>query len=141
MKMRNRVLSLALLAILMVSLAMSVFASTKGGITPYYNNTSITETIFTINESGYAILTCTCRGYRGIVSKIVIDTKIEKQSGSSWVEVDGASWTDESTLYYCSKEHSIQLSARGTYKATVTYTVSGSGGADDVITREIEKTY
>lgn len=141
MKMRNRILSLALLAILMVSLATSAFASTEGGITPYLNNTSTIDTIFTINENGYAILTCNCRGYRGITTSIVVDSKIEKQSGSSWVQVAGASWTDTSSLYYCSKEHSIQLTSRGTYKATVTYTVSGSGGAADVIVAEIQKTY
>ena len=141
MKMRNRILSLALLAILMVSMATFAFASTDGGITPYFNNTSTTETIFTISESGVGTVAFTCRGYRGITTKIVAETKIEKQVGSSWIAVEGASWTDQSTLYYCVKEHSIQLSARGTYKATVTYTVSGSGGAADVIVAEIEKTY
>ncbi|MBE6673892.1 MAG: hypothetical protein E7596_02160 [Ruminococcaceae bacterium] len=141
MKMRNRILSLTLLAILMVSLAMSAFATTEGGITPYFNNMSTAEATFIIDENGIGTITYTCRGYRGITTSIVVDTKIEKQSGSSWVQVEGASWTDRSTLYYCINEHSVQLTEGGTYKATLTYTVSGSGGADDVITREIEKTY
>ena len=141
MKKRNRVLSLALLAVLAFSMAATAFASAGDGITPFYNNTSTTEAVFTIDENGLATVTFTVRGYRGITTKIVVDTKIEKKVGSSWVEVENASWTDQSTLYYCSKSHSIQLNASGTYKATLTYTVSGSGGATDVITREIEKTY
>ncbi|MBQ8145387.1 MAG: hypothetical protein IJ039_01255 [Clostridia bacterium] len=141
MKTRNRIISFAMLAILLFAMAAPAFASIEGGITPYYNNTNTTVATFIADENGLATVTYTCRGYRGITTKIVVDTKIEKLVGSSWEQVEGASWTDESTLYYCAKEHSIQLPTRGTYKATITYTVTGSGGVDDVIVREIERTY
>ena len=124
----------------MVSMVIPTLA-TENQASPFLNNTNTIQNAFVIDENGLAIVSFTCRGYRGITTSIVVDTKIEKQSGSSWVQVGGASWTDNSSLYYCVKEHSIQLESTGTYKATFTFTVSGSGGATDVITREIEKTY
>ncbi|MBQ7226687.1 MAG: hypothetical protein IJX02_08835 [Clostridia bacterium] len=140
MKMRNKVISLMAVVALMLAMALPVFA-VENGITPYYNNTASTEATFTIDENGLATIAFTCRGYRGTTSKIEVDTKIERQVGTSWVEVEGASWADESTLYYCSQSHSVELTQTGTYKATVTFTVTGSGGDADVITRELERTY
>ncbi len=140
MKIRNKVLSVSLVTVLLLALALPAFAM-GNSITPYYNNTATAEMTFVIDNSGLATVNYTCTGYRGITKKIVVDTKIERQNGSSWVEVENASWTDQSTLYYCTNEHEIQLTQRGTYKATVTYTVSGSGGATDVITRDLQYTY
>ena len=138
MKKRNKALSLVLFVVIMLTFSLSIFAD---GIAPYYNNTVSTNTVFDIDENGEAIVTFICRGIRGTTTKIVVETKIERKSGSSWVQVANASWTDQSTVYYCSGVHSIQLTQGGTYKATVTYTVSGSGGENDVIVDEIERTY
>ena len=138
--MSKRILSFMMITVMLFTLALSVFAAGDNA-TPYYNNTATTQDSFTINDSRLAIASFTIRGYRGITTKIVVDTKIERQSGSSWIQVTNASWTDESTLYYCVNEHTVQLTQRGTYKATFTYTVSGSGGAADVITRELQYTY
>jgi len=140
MKIRNKVLSLVLVTVLLLALALPAFAM-GNSITPYYNNTATAEMTFVIDINGLATVDYTCRGYRGITTKIVVDTKIERQNGSSWAEVENASWTDQSTLYFCTNEHEIQLTQRGTYKATVTYTVSGSGGATDVIIKEYQCTY
>lgn len=140
MKTRRRVLSFAMLAVMLFAMALSTLAA-GSEITPYYNNTATTQNTFVIDENGLATVTFTVRGYRGVTTKIVVDTKIEKKSGSSWIGVGNASWTDESTLYYCASDHSVDLAQRGTYKATFTYTVSGSGGATDIITRELQYTY
>lgn len=140
MKLRNRVISLVFVAVFAFAMIVPVFAA-ENVATPYYNNTSVTQEVFDIDNSGKATVSFTCRGYRGITTRIEVTTKIQKQVGSSWVDVAGASWTDSSTLYYCIKEHSVQLTSGGTYKATFTFTVSGSGGATDVIVREIEKSY
>ncbi len=45
MKTRNRIISFAMLAILLFAMAAPTFATVEGGITPYYNNTNITELI------------------------------------------------------------------------------------------------
>ena len=37
--------------------------------------------------------------------------------------------------------HSFQLNSHGTYRITVTYVISGTGGEPDIITRTITKTY
>lgn len=141
MKLGNKILSFVMLAILMAVMVVPTFAATGNEITPYFNNIATVETVFTIDEDGVGMVTYTCRGYRGITTSITVETRIERLSGSSWVQVEGASWTNTSTLYYCASDHSIQLPARGTYKAVVTYTVAGSGGATDVITRELQETY
>ena len=55
--------------------------------------------------------------------------------------VDNGSWTDTSTSTSFSKSHSVQLSSKGTYRAHVVFTISGTGGSDDKITKNVEKTY
>ena len=97
--------------------------------------------VFVIDENGLATVSYTCIGYRNITTSIVVTTKIEKKTLWWWSDVDGAEWTDQSNEYYCAHDHSIQLSKSGTYRATITYTVYGSGGEADVITSEIEKKY
>ena len=140
MKLRNRIVSLSLILIVALLMVIPTFA-TENEIIPYFNNTSSVQDTFQVTENGKATISFTCRGYRGMTTKIVVNSVIQKQSGSSWVDVAGASWTDESTLYYCVNDHSVQLTSSGTYKATITYTVYGSGGEADVIVSEYEKTY
>lgn len=141
MKLRNRIISLAFVAIIAFSMATMVMADDYG-ITPYYNNTLTTQDTFRIDANGMVTFSFLCRGYRGITTKIEVESVIQKQVGSSWVDVEGACWTDESTTtHYCTNEYTYQLSERGTYKSVVTYTVYGSGGEADVIVSEIEKTY
>lgn len=137
---RKRILTLALLAIMLFAMAVPSFA-TDNGVMPCLNNTNSAETTFVIDDNGEAIVSCICVGYEGITSRIVVEIKIQRKVLWWWNNVDGASWTDETTQDYLHVEHSIQLSKSGTYKATVTYTVYGSGGEADVITRELEYKY
>lgn len=140
MKICNKLFSIALITVLILAFALPTFAN-GNNITPYFNNTATAEMTFVIDNNGLATVNYTCMGYRGVTKKIVVNTVIEKQNGSSWVTVANASWTDQSTVYYCTNYHTVQLTQRGTYKATVTYTVSGSGGSTDVITRTLQYTY
>ena len=43
-------------------------------------------------------------------------------------------WHDSTTSYIYSNYFEFQLTSTGTYRVTVTYTVSGTGGPADVIT-------
>ena len=140
MKLLKRIASLILVIATLFVFAVNTFAS-ENTITPRYNNTGSTEAVFIIDANGLATVTYTCIGYRGITTNIVVETKIEKKFWWWWNDVDGASWTDQSSDYYCDSTHTIQLSDTGTYRATITYTVYGSGGEADVIEREIEKSY
>ncbi|MBQ7352393.1 MAG: hypothetical protein IJW54_00130 [Clostridia bacterium] len=143
MKLFKRIGSFVVVAVMLFALLIPVSAAnvTSPEIAPCYNNTASTEIVFVIDENGVASVSYTCIGYRGIVSSIKTEIQIQKKVGTSWADVEGASWIDESSVYFCTNTHDYQLSETGTYKAVVTFTVSGSGGAADVITREIEKTY
>ena len=137
---KKRIITVALLVIMMFAMAAPSFA-TDSGVMPCLNNTDSTEAIFVIDDNGEAIVAYICYGYEGITSRIVVEIKIEKKFLWWWNDVDGASWTDETTGYSLDNEHSIQLSKSGTYRAVITYTVYGSGGEADVLTNEIEKKY
>ena len=140
MKNSKRLISFAMLVLMLFAMTISSFAA-ENEIMPRLNNTGSTEAIFVIEESGMATVSYTCYGYPEITTKIVVETKIEKKFLWWWNDVDGAFWTDESTLDFCDGEHSIQLTKSGTYRATVTYTVYGTGGEADVLVSEFEKKY
>ncbi len=134
----KKALSLFLAVILLLS-TMSVVAfaaeSYDDEIAPCYNNTNSASLSFDINSSGKATANVTCVGISGRTTKIVVETKIQRRQIVSWVTVSGASWTE--TVYddYFSKTYTHQLSSTGIYRVYVTYTVSGSGGENDVITK------
>lgn len=111
----------------------------ESGITPYYNNTMNTLTDFYISENGVATVHISFNGYGGETTGATINTKIEKRFLLVfWSDV--ASWTDEVSGYYYTNEHSINVK-KGTYRATVEYTIRGTGGEPDVIVDELEYTY
>ncbi len=140
MKNSKKLISFAMLVVMLFAMVVPSFAI-ENEIMPLLNNTDTTEAIFVIEESGMATVSYTCYGYPEITTKIVVETKIEKKFLWWWNDVDGAFWTDESTLDFCDGEHSIQLTKSGTYRATVTYTVYGTGGEADVLVSEFEKKY
>ena len=115
----------------------TAFAS---NITPYYNNTISTDTTFNISENGKANVSVYYDGYPGTTTGATICVKIEKRNLLVF-------WKDAvEEIYYCwdasySNTFVYQLEKSGTYRCTVTYTISGIGGADDVITFQDTKTY
>ena len=136
-KKATRALSLSIVMIMLLAVVIPVFAA-ENGITPRFNNTNTTNAVFAIDDNDVGTVSYTCMGYEGITSRIVVETKIQKKFLFWWNDVDGAAWTDEASTYYCKNSHSAQLKS-GKYKAIITYTVYGSGGATDVIETEIEK--
>lgn len=115
-------------------------AALADGIMPLNNNTSLTSTDFYISDSGLATVDLKYNGFTDITTGATITIKIEKRFllviwndvVSDTITVTGERYSD--TLYY-------QLEKSGTYRCTVVYTVSGSGGADDVITFEKTASY
>ncbi len=120
------------------SVTFPVYASS---ITPYSNNIYSTNTSFSISSTGNATVSNNYMGKSGLVTKATIDTKIQKKFGLIWITVDNGKWTDTSTATDFSKSHSVQLSKTGTYRAHVEFTISGTGGSDDKITKNVEKVY
>lgn len=98
-----------------------------------YNNTSSAKVALSINSSAKATISLNCVGISGTTKKIVAETKLERKWGLLWLDVDGGEWTDTVNKSTMSLSHTIQLSKTGTYRVTTTFTVSGTGGADDTI--------
>ena len=111
---------------------ISVLAS---DIMPRNNNTLATKTRFSISDTGEAVVSLNFEGYPNVTTGATISIKIEKRNFLLF-------WTDvvEETLtvnnYYYANALHYQLEDTGTYRCTVEYVVSGTGGADDVITFE-----
>lgn len=140
MKNSKRLISFAMLVVMLFAMAIPSFAA-ENEIMPRLNNTGSTEAVFVIFDDGEAVVSYTCLGYPGITTRIVVETKIEKKFLWWWNDVDGAEWVDETTKDYLHNEHTVQLSKSGTYRVSITYTVYGTAGEADVITRTIEDSY
>ncbi len=146
---KTRALSL-LLAFVSVFTVFGVFASSKAvlaaEITPYYNNTVSAISTATISSTGKITITNSYSGIKNITNKAVITTYIEKRFlGIFWTRVDigttNDEWVDTIYNYYYTGDHSFQLESTGTYRVTVEFVISGSGGDADEIVRETEKKY
>ena len=104
------------------------------------NNTSSTSTGFSISSTGKATIVIDYMGYPEVTTGATINITIEKRNLlffwndviTDTITVQGYRYDDE--LYY-------QLEDSGTYRCTVEYVISGTGGADDVITFEDTASY
>ncbi len=123
------------------TILMITFSAYAESIQPYYNNIDNVGTSFSISSSGRATVNNSYSGITGTTKSVTIKTKIQKKVGIIWVTVSGGSWTDTSTATNYSKSHSLQLSSKGTYRAHVEFTISGTGGKADEITKNVQKSY
>ena len=144
MKIRKKFLLLTL-AIFILSIAILPVYATDRSITPYFNNTSITDTGFYIDQNGMAWVSAIYNGYTGITTGATITIKLEKKFLWWWNDVDNG-WPDNTYVAEFTDvdnfvNYSLQLSKSGTYRATVVYTVYGTAGEPDVITDLLEYEY
>lgn len=138
----KKTLALIVALISIFSLASFDISSAKAAsVQPRWNNTNSTTIVLGISDSGKATIAIDCMGISNKATKIVAKTKLERKWGLLWLDVDGAEWTDTTTKSYLSLSHSIQVSKKGTYRATTTFTVSGSGGANDSIKMQSKYVY
>lgn len=134
---RKLCFALAMVCVLSWIFQITVWAS---DVSLFNNNTLATKTKFTISDTGEAIVTVNYEGYIDITTGATITIKLEKRSFLLFwndivedvVVVDGDSYFNS---------FNYQLENTGTYRCTVEYVVSGTGGADDVLTFEDTKTY
>ena len=127
----KRKLSL-LLAMIFVVISTQSAVILADDISLYNNNTMTTATYFGISSSGLATVLLDFEGYPNITTGATITIKIEKRNFLLfWSDVVDETISVVGDSYY--KEHYYQLEDTGTYRCTVVYTVSGTGGADDVI--------
>lgn len=136
------VLSLAIL----FSLSATALGSTDPIIQPYYNNAGNASANFSINTSGKAVVSLFCQGTPGVMTGVTVKTYIEKKSFIFfWTRVSigqpNDEWVDTASGSSFAKEHSVQLKDKGTYRAVIKFTVTGTGGAADNIPFTIEDSY
>lgn len=134
----KKIIAVFLSVVAVLSLTITAFANDAS---VYLNNVSGANTTFSISSTGNATVTNKYYGSSGVTKSATITTKVQKKVGIFWVTVSGGKWTDTSTAINFSKSHSVQLSSTGTYRAHVVFTISGTGGSDDEITKNVQKTY
>ena len=145
--MKKVLLTILCCVLLIGSIPVASFAAVGGGeiAVPFYNNTTLFNPKFTIDEAGVAKAVASYVGKPNIVTSVTVTTKIEKKnSDGTWSIVDigtpNNTWVDTTQNITLSAYHTVQVS-RGTYRAVFDYVVSGTGGADDVEQIIIERTY
>jgi hypothetical protein len=136
--MKKKICLLFVLVFVFASVAQfSVLAS---DIMPLNNNTNLTKTRFSISDTGEAVVSLNFEGYPNVTTGATISIKIEKRNFLLfWADVVEETITVNN--YYYENAFYYQLEDTGTYRCTVEYVISGTGGADDVITFEDTKTY
>ena len=116
------------------SLGINTFVMAED-ISPYNNHTAMMHSGFAITETGEAIVAVNYEGYPNITTGATITIKIEKRNLLFfWSDVVDETVTVVGDRY--DNEFYYQLEDKGTYRCTVVYTVSGTAGADDVLTFE-----
>ena len=116
------------------------------GVEPRLNNTLTTSTNFTISSTGKATIAASYNGYQNVTTGATITSYLEKRTlGIFWSKVDIGTtnnmWIDTSSDYLDTFIHTFQLEDTGTYRATVTYEIRGTGGSADVIDYDKTVTY
>lgn len=128
------------LAVILVLTTIGQSFVSASDISLYNNNTMTTTTDFSITETGEAIVYVDFTGYSGVTTGATINITIEKRSFLFfWNDVVTETITVDTYRY--DNEFYYQLEDKGTYRCTVEYIVSGSGGTDDVLTFEDTATY
>ena len=146
--MKHRIIAILLLVVVIGVIAVPAAAAMIENdlIMPCYNNTASTSTNFSISTAGKATVTAVYNGHKGITTGATVTSYIEKRTlGIFWTKVDigepNNEWVDTSTDYAEAFVHEFWLEDKGTYRATVVYEISGTGGATDVIDFDKTVTY
>ena len=133
------------LALLMLAMSFIVpFRSTNAATT--YNNTTRTSLCCNVASNGSLYAELGVTGIKGKTSRIEVELYVEKRVlGIFWSRVnigyEDNVWRDSINGYIYDNTFSTPLSSTGTYRVTATFTVSGSGGSNDVITMTDTVTY
>ena len=143
-KKKKSVLCLLMTAVMIFSTSIAAFAAPVDETR--YNNTLTVTSVASISDNGLLTISNRYQGIKGTTTKGEITTNVEKRIlGLFWTRVDigqpNNQWYDVAYSYYYDGSHTFQLSSYGTYRITVIYVISGSGGEPDTITRTTTQTY
>mgnify|MGYP007070251791 CR=1 FL=1 len=137
--MYSMVKRVSVFALALLTLVMGVVVPFRRAtaMTTYNNATNATLTS-SINSDGRLQALLTATGIKNKTTQIKVKLYVEKRIlGIFWSKVDigypDNTWTDSTTSYLYSYSFSTNLPSNGTYRVTVEFTFSGTGGADDII--------
>lgn len=142
-----RIISM-LLAVVAMSSMFSIYAIAAEDVSenveyvmPRLNNGASVDYGFAITSDGVAYASAVVTGTSGLTQQIIIEIQLQRKTLLWWSDVDNGYWTDSFTGTYGSISENLQLSKTGKYRAVFTITVSGTGGADDVIEETLTYEY
>ena len=137
MRKITKTLLITLLTLIMCFNAMSVSAS-AAEIEPRLSHVMCLDFVFSATEAG-GQLEISTEAYESF-ERIDVNVKLQKRFLLVfWSDVD--EWNASSTDPYAILEHVFTLNGTGTYRATMTATITGSDGTVDVITNTVESKY
>ena len=132
----RRFLRALVCGIVILSCLSTTVMAAETGIMPCYNNAVNVDSNFNI-YGNVAEVNLSYDGYSGITTGAKVTTVLQKRS--LWVFwSDVTEWVDASSASSDVFTHTYSVSSGKTYRVQITYEISGSGGATDVITEEIE---
>ena len=144
MKKTTKTLLIVFLAAIMcfTSIPITAFATendTQSTIMPRWSNLSNVNFSFDATSSG-GYVNVSYIGASNSFSKADVHVKLQKKFLLVfWTDVD--EWSASSTNYEDVLYHCFTLNGTGTYKATLTFTVTGTDGTVDTYNTEIESKY
>jgi len=135
-----RKIATALLCLVLVFGCFSTvaFAATDDGVMPRLNNVGLVSSNFNIVD-GQANIVASYMGYPGITTGAKITIKLQQRSFFFWWN-DVTEWVDVSDQEEAVFDHTYPVSS-GTYRVIITYEISGTAGATDVLEDVIEDSY
>lgn len=149
--MKNRVICRVvsvLFAVVAISSAFSIcvnaaddFSESITYVMPRLNNGASVDYGFAITSDGVAYVSAVVAGTSGLTQQITIEIQLQRKTLLWWSDVDNGYWTDSFDGTYGSISEHLQLSKTGKYRAVFTITVSGTGGANDVIEETLTYEY
>ena len=140
----TKTLLIICLAVIMcfASVPITAFAaenSTESTVTPRWSHLANVNFSFAANASG-AHVDISYAGYSDTFARADIHVKLQKKFLLVfWTDVD--EWSASSTEVMDDFYHCFPIEGKGTYKATLTFTATGTDGSTDSFTNEIENKY
>lgn len=137
--MKTKIKRCALFALMLCILAVGIFAPAKKAEAAVAFNNLLSETVAcSVDSDGQLSAHMTAFGIKGTTTRIKVQLYVEKRIlGLLWSKIDiGCTddiWEDSTTSHIYENIFTTQLGSHGTYRVTVTFTVYGTGGANDVI--------
>ena len=126
--------------ILSIMILVSALTTSIQAASTYTNQTVSTNTSFQISDSGLASVSLCYAGREGLMTNAKIVITISKRTYLFFWDVREEATFYSKELYYIHL-YETQLYSKGTYKCEVQYIISGTGGADDILTFEDTETY